>query len=145
MQLTSNSFSHQTTIPDEHTCKGANTSPELLISDVPARTVSLALIMHDPDAPNGDFLHWTIWNIPAKATVIPAGNVPAGSVQGMTDFGVVGYGGPCPPSGTHRYVFELFALDSQLELPEGAARADLQAALQGHILDSAQLIGVVAA
>ncbi|HEX8763203.1 MAG TPA: YbhB/YbcL family Raf kinase inhibitor-like protein [Candidatus Saccharimonadales bacterium] len=143
MQLTSTSFGNQTIIPDQFTCKGANSSPELLISDVPTGTVSLALIMHDPDAPNGDFLHWTIWNISAAAAIIPAGQVPIDAVQGTNDFGTIGYGGPCPPSGTHRYIFDLFALDSHINLPAGASRLQLEAAVQNHILDRTQLIGLV--
>lgn len=145
MKLTSNQFDNHTAIPDQFTCKGENTGPELLIADVPEGTISLAIIMHDPDSPSGNFLHWTIWNIPAATTVLSSGKLPASAIQGINDFGTIGYGGPCPHTGTHRYVFDLFALDSQINLPAGALRSQIETAVQDHILDRTQLVGLVSA
>lgn len=101
--------------------------------------------MHDPDAPGGDFTHWTLWNISPATTDLPEGIAPAGTVQGVTSFGTTGYGGPCPPSGTHRYTFDLFALDTLLDLPEGAQRQEVEAAMQGHVIGQTRLIGLVSA
>ncbi len=143
MQLTSDSFAHQSPIPDDYTCKGKNLSPSLRIADPPAGTKSLVLVLHDPDAPKGDFLHWTVWNIPPTTFLVKENSVPDSATQGMNDFGKVGYGGPCPPSGTHRYVFELYALNTLLDLPAGASAADLQAAMESHVLEKAGLTGLV--
>lgn len=145
MQLTSDLFQANAPIPAAYTCKGRNVSPSLRINGVPAETVSLAIIMHDPDAPSGDFLHWTIWNIDPLVTGLEEGSVPADSRQGLNGFGTVGYGGPCPPSGTHRYIFELYALDTLLDLPDGANRATLEAALSSHTLATATLMGTFSA
>lgn len=145
MQLTSDLFTDQATIPTDYTCKGRNISPSLHISDIPSDTQSLALIMHDPDAPNGDFLHWTMWNISPTTSLIAEATVPEHAVQGMNGFGAIGYGGPCPPSGTHRYVFELYALDSTLDLPEGADRQSFESAIASHIIDSARFTGLFSA
>ena len=145
MQLTSSGFTHQSPIPAEYTCKGQNTNPPLQISGIPPATKSLALIMHDPDAPNGDFLHWTIWNIHPLTTAIAPNTIPEGAVQGLNDFGIVGYGGPCPHAGTHRYVFELYALNAMLEVPEGTARQELQAAIDAHLLEKTGLTGLFSA
>jgi Raf kinase inhibitor-like YbhB/YbcL family protein len=145
MQLTSSIFTHQTSIPADYTCKGRNVSPPLRIEDTPPGTHSLVLIMHDPDAPGGDFTHWTLWNIPPTVADIPDGTAPAGSAQGVTSFGITGYGGPCPPSGTHRYMFDLYALDVSLNLPEGTQRQEVEAAMQNHIIGQTRLTGLVAA
>lgn len=145
MQLTSDLFAHQSPIPDTYTCKGQNISPSLRIADIPPATKSLVLVLHDPDAPNGDFLHWTVWNIPPTTFLIKEKSVPDSAVQGLNDFGKVGYGGPCPPSGTHRYVFELYALNTLLELPEGTRASDLQKAMESHVLEKAGLTGLVSA
>jgi Raf kinase inhibitor-like YbhB/YbcL family protein len=143
MQLTSDLFAHQSPIPDDYTCKGKDLSPSLRIADPPAGTKSLVLVLHDPDAPKGDFLHWTVWNIPPTTFLVKENSVPDSATQGMNDFGKVGYGGPCPPSGTHRYVFELYALNTLLDLPAGASAADLQAAMESHVLEKAGLTGLV--
>lgn len=145
MQLTSDLFQNNGDLPALCTCKGQNTSPSLRISDIPAGTVSLALIMHDPDAPGGDFLHWTMWNIDPATSLIEENSVPANARQGSNDFGDAGYGGPCPPSGTHRYVFELFALNTSINAPDGSDRRTVEAALQPHVLSSAKLVGLVSA
>ncbi len=140
MELTSTAFEQGGSIPSEHTCDGQNTSPPLSIGDVPERAVTLALVMDDPDAPGGTFDHWVVWNIPADTQHIPAGTEPEG-VQGRTDFGNLGYGGPCPPSGTHRYMLKLYALDTELGLAEGSRKEDLEHAMEGHVVAEALLQG----
>lgn len=131
MKLSSTAFQNNAIIPARYTCDGVNVNPPLTISDVPAGTQSLALIVHDPDAPRGDWTHWLVWGIDSTTTTIAEDSVPAGAIQGVTDFGSAAWGGPCPPSGTHRYVFKLYALDAKLEL----------SARQGHILEEAELVG----
>lgn len=145
MQLTSDLFQDNGPIPPAYTCKGPGASPSLRISDVPTGTVSLALVMHDPDAPRGDFVHWLVWNIDPATSFIKEGTLPAASRQGVNGFGAVGYGGPCPPSGTHRYIFELYALSAPLDLPEGVDRATLEAAFDQRVVATARLIGLVSA
>lgn len=145
MQLTSNVFADQSPIPAAYTCKGQNINPPLHVNDAPATAQSLTLILHDPDAPMGDFTHWLLWNISPKLTDIAEDSIPVGAIQGVTDFRNVGYGGPCPPAGTHRYIFDLYALDVALDLPQGTSRAELEAAMQGHIVGTAQLTGLVSA
>ena len=145
MQLSSSAFAHNRLMPEKHTCRGENISPDLLIRDVPAQAMSLALVMHDPDAPSGDWLHWAVWNIDPRTAEIDENVVPAKAVEGKTDFGTTGYGGPCPPSGTHHYVFELSALDIALPLPAGASLSELRAAMEGHVLATAKVTGLFAA
>ncbi|HEV2403178.1 MAG TPA: YbhB/YbcL family Raf kinase inhibitor-like protein [Candidatus Saccharimonadales bacterium] len=145
MQLNSSAFSQGAEIPKKYTCKGAGVSPALEITGVPALAQSLALIMHDPDAPGGDFTHWTIWNIAPKTTTIAENAIPVEAKQGQNDFGKTGYGYPCPPSGTHRYIFELYALDTTLQLQDGASRSELEISLAKHIIEKAQLNGLVSA
>jgi Raf kinase inhibitor-like YbhB/YbcL family protein len=128
-------------IPERFSCKGANVNPPLQFSGIPTGTKSLVLIMDDPDAPGGLFTHWLVWNIDPATTHIGEKSVPAGGVQGSNDFGNAGYGGPCPPSGTHRYFFRLFALDQKLDLKSGAKRSALEHALAGHILARGELMG----
>jgi Raf kinase inhibitor-like YbhB/YbcL family protein len=113
----------------------------LRINDVPPQARSLALIMDDPDAPNGTFTHWLIFNIAPKTTAIEENIVPSGAVQGINDYGKSNYGGPKPPSGTHRYFFKLNALDTTLEFPEGIHRAQLEPAIKKHSIESAVLMG----
>jgi len=128
-------------IPAKFTCNGANVNPELKINGVPNGAKSLVLIVDDPDAPRGLFTHWILWNIDPKTTDIGENSVPAGGVQGTNDFGKRNYGGPCPPSGTHRYFFKIFALDSKLDLKPSAGRAELDGAMKDHVLTKAELIG----
>src|SRR5690348_1063049 len=109
LQLTSAAFTNNGVIPVRYTCNGQNLSPPLTIADVPNGAKSLALILHDPDAPRGNFTHWLLWNVGPQLSSLAEGTVPAGARQGMADFGKVAYGGPCPPSGTHRYMFDLYA------------------------------------
>src|SRR5438874_13689102 len=127
-------------IPAEFTCNGANVNPELKINGVPNEAKSLVLIVDDPDAPRGLFTHWIVWNIDPKATDIAENSAPAGGIQGTNDFGKRNYGGPCPPSGTHRYFFKIFALDTKLELKPSAPRTELDAAIRGHVLAQGELM-----
>ena len=127
-------------IPAKFTCNGANVNPDLKINSVPNEAKSLVLIVDDPDAPRGLFTHWILWNIDPKTTDISENSVPTGGVQGTNDFGKRNYGGPCPPSGTHRYFFKIFALDMKLDLKPSARRADLDAAMKGHILGQGELM-----
>lgn len=145
MELTSPAFSQGQPIPEPHTSKGAGTNPPLMVSAIPPGTQSLALVLHDPDAPSGDFTHWTIWNISATAGVLPENHIPSGALQGRNDFGQTSYGPPSPPSGTHHYVFDLYALNVQLALEAGAPLEKLIAAMEGHIVAQAQLVGTVSA
>lgn len=142
MQIISYAFSVSGEIPLKYTCDGENLSPPLEIIGVPAEAVSLAVIVHDPDAPvEGGWTHWTLWNINPGTTMIEENTVPKGCVQGITSFGNVGYGGPCPPSGIHHYHFKLYALDSILVLDESTGVAELERAIANHILSEAILIG----
>lgn len=145
MQISSPAFANNRLIPDKHSCRGENVNPALRIKSVPVGTKSLALVVHDPDAPAKDWVHWLVWNIDPTTMVIKESDLPAGAVEGITDFGGPGYGGPCPPSGTHRYFFELFALDTVLDLPADASLSALQSAMDGHILERAELIGLFSA
>ena len=140
MKITSSAFQEGAIIPSKFTCDGADTSPPLQIADVPSGAKSLALIVDDPDAPSGLFTHWMVWNISPQTNIIGEGSTPQG-VQGTNDFGKSGYGGPCPPSGMHRYYFKIFALDKTLDLPPGAKRKELDKAMNGHVIAQGQLMG----
>lgn len=142
LRIESSAFGENEKIPAKFTCDADNINPQLEISGVPQETASLVLIVDDPDAPGGTWVHWTIWNIDPSTTGISENSVPSGAVEGVTDFGVPGYGGPCPPSGTHRYFFKLFALDTTLDLDSSATAADIETAIQGHALDSVELVGL---
>lgn len=142
MKLTSPAFEHNTLLPARFTCDGDNHNPPLHIEHVPEETKSLALIVEDPDAPVGLFVHWTIWNIDPTQTDIVENSGPIGATEGVTGFGTHGYGGPCPPSGTHRYFFKLFALDTTLDLPETATRRELERSMAPHIIETAELMGL---
>ena len=141
MKITSTAFTADAALPAKYTCDGDNVNPPLQISSVPAETKSLLLIVDDPDAPHGDWVHWLLWNIDPKTSEIAENSVPDGAIQGITDFGTAAWGGPCPPSGTHRYFFKLYALDATLEISSSSKKADLEKALQVHLLDSAKLMG----
>jgi len=141
MKITSPAFQQGGSIPSKLTCDGSDTSPPLRIEQIPGDAKSLALIADDPDAPSGLFTHWIAWNIDPKTTDIAEGDAPSDAVQGQNDFGKSGYGGPCPPSGIRRYLFKIFALDRQLDLPAGAKRAQLDAAMKGHVLAQGELMG----
>lgn len=142
MKLTSTAFENQKEIPEKYSCQGENTNPPLTISGVPETSKSLALIIDDPDAPSGTWSHWTLWNIPPTTTEIPESWViPDSIIEGMTSFGEQTYDGPCPPNGSHRYFFKIFALDQELELDKATTAEELEQAMKGHVLDSATLMG----
>ena len=154
LRLDSKSFEAGKTIPDKYTCKGDNISPELHWKGASAKTKCFALIVEDPDAPMMNFTHWVIFNIPNKKgdpmtdTYELTENFPRteetreGIVQGLNDFKKIGYDGPCPPSGTHRYYFQLYALDSLLPLKAGALKSQVKEAMKGHVLDQWQIMGL---
>lgn len=144
--VTSPVFEDGGMIPKEYTCDGEDISPPLNISGVPTEARSLALIADDPDAPAGTWVHWVLYNLPPGTTELPE-NMPVdekiqnGAKHGVTDFGRFGYGGPCPPSGTHRYYFKMYALDTLLNLSGRVSKADVIKAMQGHVLAEGQLMG----
>lgn len=146
MRIVSVAFEANGSIPAKYTCEGGNVNPPLQISGIPSNAKSLVLIVDDPDAPVGTWVHWTLWNIPppdaAQTEVrIAEGSVPRGAIEGKTNFNEPGYGGPCPPSGEHRYFFKAYALDTTLDLAPTAEKRELMDAVQDHVLDSAELIG----
>jgi Raf kinase inhibitor-like YbhB/YbcL family protein len=140
MKITSSAFQQAGNIPSKFTCDGADSSPPLQIADIPSGAKSLVLIVDDPDAPGGLFTHWIVWNISPQTMAISEASAPKG-VHGQNDFGKSDYGGPCPPSGTHRYYFRIFALDRELDLPPGSRRTQLDAAMKGHVVAQGELIG----
>ena len=146
MKLTSPAFDPNQLIPSQYTCDGEDISPPLYWDEPPEATQSFALICDDPDAPGKTWVHWIVYNLPSSTRSLPE-NVSATttplseSFQGKNDFKQLNYGGPCPPSGTHRYFFKLYALDSNLELKSGATKAQVEAAMKGHLLAVAQLMG----
>jgi Raf kinase inhibitor-like YbhB/YbcL family protein len=144
--LSSSAFGPGDNIPDEYSCKGRNVSPALSWTGSPDKAVSFALIMEDPDAPSGTFVHWVLYNIPAAShslaqAVAPSPTFDDGPSHGSNSAGRQSYSGPCPPSGTHRYFFRLYALDTRLELPPGATAQQIRQAMQGHILAQGELMG----
>ncbi|MBU0661521.1 YbhB/YbcL family Raf kinase inhibitor-like protein [Patescibacteria group bacterium] len=141
LTLSSEAFTEGQAIPAVYTCDGTDINPPLAIPTAPAETKGFALIVDDPDAPAGDWVHWLVWNISPGTNTILTQTVPKGAVQGKNDFGKTSYGGPCPPSGTHRYMFKLYALDAKLDLASGANKAALLKAMKGHILDQTTLSG----
>lgn len=143
--LKSSVFKQNEIIPSKFTCDGDDVNPMLEIRNAPTGTKSFALIVDDPDATRGTpWDHWILWNINPKTQYISEDNVPAGAVQGMTSFGHPKYGGPCPPKGSrpHRYIFKLYALDTELDLPEGSIKEQLVKATEGHIINQTKLIGL---
>jgi Raf kinase inhibitor-like YbhB/YbcL family protein len=141
LELTSESFEHGEPIPEHHTCAGEGKSPPLAWSSAPEEARAMALIVHDPDAPSGDFVHWLAWNIdPDDGGIDEDTPAPA---EGTNGFGETGWAGPCPPPGhgPHRYFFHLYALDGDLDLEPGAAREQLEDAIEGHVLAEAELLG----
>ncbi len=163
MTITSLQFSDNQNIPAKYTCDGDNISPPLQFSDVPAEAKSLVLIVDDPDAPVGTWTHWVMWNIAEDIHQLAENSAPVGAMQGKTSSGQNVYGGPCPPSvdssmatttatttqeeagpppGTHRYFFKLYALDSKLSIPSYSQKQDLEKAMEGHIIEKAELVGL---
>lgn len=142
----SSAFEEGGMIPHKYTCDGEDVSPPLSWTGTPEGTKMIALINDDPDAPVGTWVHWVIFNIPASVRELPEDVPPQkelkdGARQGRNDFGRIGYGGPCPPRGTHRYYFKIYALDAVLSLPAGATKAELLMAMEGHIVAQGQLMG----
>jgi len=147
IKIGSPNFQEGGEIPARFACHGKNMSPALSWQGAPANTKSFALILSDPDAPFRTFIHWVYYNLPSGTTQLPEGipmdlpQLPDGSLQGMNSFDMLGYGGPCPPGGTHRYVFTIYALDEMLDLKPKASEKALQRAMQGHILAEGKLMG----
>jgi hypothetical protein len=146
LTLTSSAFSSSDLIPQKYSCDGDDVSPPLAWGDVPQNAASLVLIVDDPDAPAGTWVHWVLFNIPAEMRAlqedVPAqAELPDGSTHGANSWKRTGYGGPCPPGGTHRYFFKLYALDSKLNLEPGATKQDVLDAMEGHVLAQAELMG----
>ena len=141
MNLYSNSFMDKGDIPMRYTCDGKSINPDLVIVEVPREAKSLALIVDDPDAPSGRWVHWTVWNIDPATKEIMENEVPPGAVEGATSAKSTGYHGPCPPSGTHRYFFKLYAVDTLLDLPPGTPFPELERALEEHLVEYAEMMG----
>lgn len=146
IKIESSAFKYGEFIPVKYTCDGENVSPPLKWSGSPANTKSFALISDDPDAPIGDWVHWVMYNIPPNifelAEKIPADKIlKNGAIHGLNDFRKFGYGGPCPPSGVHRYFFKIYALDTMLDLPPGATKKQLLDAMKNHIIAQGELMG----
>ena len=141
LTISSPAFTHGEGIPARYTCDGTDASPPLAIGRIPPTARTLALIMDDPDAPSGNWVHWVVWNIPVQTREIPENVLPHGASQGRNGWKRNSYGGPCPPSGTHRYFFRLYALDAPLQLTSSGTKADLERAMQGHILARGELMG----
>lgn len=142
MRIESSAFKNNELIPPKYTCDGEDINPPLLISDVPENAKSLVLIVDDPDAPRGTWIHWTVWNISPGVKEIPENSCPQNAVEGMTGSGRSGYSGPCPPYGTHRYFFKLFALNTTLDLDASVEAADIEKEMEESILAKAQLVGL---
>jgi len=139
MKLIAGEFKNNGLMPKNFTCEGDDINPALIIEGAPANTKSLALIMDDPDAPMGIWVHWVVFNIPLTSR-IEENSIPG--EQGRNNSGRNDYHGPCPPSGTHRYFFKIYALDKELDLSSGVSKGELEKAMQGHILDKAEIIGL---
>lgn len=145
LRISSPAFADGQSIPARHAYRAENFSPPLEIAGVPPGAKSLALIVDDPDAPVGTWVHWLLANLPPETAAMAEGKVPEGAIVGKNDFGAAAWGGPAPPSGTHRYFFRLVALDAKLDLKPGFTRAQLEGAMKGHVLRSAQTMGTYAA
>ena len=141
MEIISSVFKNGEAIPKKYTCNGMDLSPPLKFKNVSEATKSLALIVDDPDAPMGTWVHWVVWNMEASINGISEGE-QIKAEKGKNDFGKLNYGGPCPPRGTHRYYFKLYALDKLLNLREGSSKKQLEKAMEGHIIEEAQLVGL---
>lgn len=142
MTIKSDIFTNNGEIPALYTCDGKGTQPPLKISGMPAEAKSLALIVDDPDAPSGDFVHWVVWNINPETLIIENGNVPESAVEGYTSLNKPGWVAPCPHSGVHHYNFKLYALDTVFSIPEFSNKKDLMNAMDRHIIENATLVGL---
>lgn len=141
MQITSSAFEQSQPVPSRYTCDDTNCNPPLTFTRVPEEARSLVLIVEDPDAPSGVFTHWLVYDIPPSIQYIMENEVPSQSMEGKNSFGKSGYNGPCPPSGKHRYIFQLSALDTTLELPPGRTKEEVRAKMKGHVIATAELVG----
>jgi Raf kinase inhibitor-like YbhB/YbcL family protein len=144
--MTSTAFKDKAPIPSAHTCDGADVSPPLTWSSIPAAGKSIVLIVDDPDAPMGTWVHWVVYDLPPslvslEENIPKTDTVPGGGKQGRNDFKRVGYNGPCPPGGTHRYFFKIYALDTMLNLPSGKTKQEVEKAMKGHIVGKGELVG----
>jgi Raf kinase inhibitor-like YbhB/YbcL family protein len=139
LNITSSGFGDNGPIPKKYTCDGEDVNPQLSIGEVPEGTNSLVLLVDDPDAPTGTWDHWVVWNIPPKSK-IEEDTIPG--VEGMNDFGKHSYGGSCPPSGTHRYFFKIYALDTKLSLAPNSRKKDVENAMKSHIVAKGELVGL---
>lgn len=144
MFITSPAFDNSTHVPEQHTCMGDNINPPFEFGGIPAQTKTFVLVVEDRDATPDPWIHWLVFNIPPTTTYVPAGNIPTGGTEGIANGGTHGYEGPCPKyfSGTHHYYFSLFALDTALDLPASADKAQVAASMQNHIIGSAALLGL---
>lgn len=140
MKITTSIFENKGFIPKEYSCQGKGSNPALSFEGVPENAKSLALIVDDPDAPGGDFVHWVLYDIPATTVKIDENGIVG--KQGLSSMGRKGYVSPCPPTGVHRYFFKLYALDKELNLKEGLTKAELEKAIEGHVLEKAELLGL---
>lgn len=145
LKVTSSAFPEGGKIPKKYTCDDSNVNPPMRIENLPQSARSVALIVDDPDAPGRTWTHWLVWNIDPRAPEIREKSVPPNAVQGTNDFGSASYGGPCPPSGTHRYYFKAYALDTTLSLPSSTKKAALEKAMAGHIVAEGSLMGLTPA
>lgn len=141
MKLSSSAFIPGGGLPPRFAREDGNVSPPLTLADIPAEAKTIVLFMEDPDAPHGTFTHWIVWNIPANTEELAEGAVPPAATEGKNDFGDIGYGGPRPPSGTHRYYFHAYALDCALDVPAGAPRQEVENAIEKHMLENASVMG----
>ncbi|MDP3988432.1 MAG: YbhB/YbcL family Raf kinase inhibitor-like protein [Candidatus Levybacteria bacterium] len=142
MKITSPAFEHNQKIPAKYSCDSQGVNPLLNFSDIPSNVKSLVLIVDDPDAPIGTFIHWVVFNIDPQVLEVQENSVPRGGIEGNSSLGKPGWVAPCPPTGTHRYFFKLYALDKMLNLDPGIDFETLQNAMSGHILDTAEVIGL---
>ena len=142
MKILSSAFENNQTIPSVYTCQGENRIPPLTFTDIPKNTKSLAIIVDDPDAPMGTFVHWVVYNILPTTSEVKEGEEIPGSTYGKNGAGQMSFIGPCPPTGTHRYFFKLYALDTTLSIEKGADKSAVEKAMEGYILDHPELIGL---
>lgn len=142
LHISSTAFKNQKFIPSRYTCEGENINPPIVFSEIPGQTKSLALIVDDPDAPSGNWVHWLIWNIDPVTSEIQENTRPKNAIEGTNSFGNKSWGGPCPPSGIHRYFFKVYALDIKLDIESSADKQQLERAMDGHILAKAALTGL---
>ncbi len=140
-KISSPAFENNGQIPPKYACDGVNINPPLKIENIPKEAKSLALVFDDTDAPRGSYVHWILWNIDPGVKEIKENSVPEGAIQGMNDFKKQNYGGPCPPTRAHRYVFKIYALDIRLNLDPSSTKADLEKAMEGHVIARTQLTG----